>query len=115
MDVLNSQRFHFESIWNLVVTFLTEGQKCRINEKILRSTDQSAARTHLITRSATPAARKTDLVAYYASKITITRDSQIVTREAHKIYKCVNTKGIIDTKTSIVYPFGFQLSNNRNL
>ena len=48
------------------------------------------------------------MVAYYNSKISITKDSKLLTKKLEKIYKCVNTKGIIDINTSIVYPFGYK-------
>ena len=105
MDVLNSRQFHFDSIWNLVVTFLTEGQEKHESEK---TDTQSASKNSWITKAKSEVPPPKNLVAYYASKITITKDSQIISRETHKIYKCVNTKGLIDTETSIVYPFGFQ-------
>ena len=82
---MNSKRFQFDTIWKLVVSFLTQTQPGRI----LRSAEDG------------------DLVAYYNSKIAITKDSKLLSRKLEKIYRCVNTKGIIDTRTSIVYPFGY--------
>ena len=49
-----------------------------------------------------------DVVAYYNSKISITKDSKLLSKKLEKIYKCVNTKGMIDVNTSIVYPFGYR-------
>lgn len=40
-------------------------------------------------------------------KIMILNTSEIVTRPLKKLYRCVNTKGVIDTVTSVVYPYGF--------
>lgn len=48
-------------------------------------------------------------------KITIDKTSIIYTKKIVKNYKCVNTKGIIDRKTSIVYPYGYNPSYNTNI
>lgn len=40
-------------------------------------------------------------------KISISKESNILTKALQKKYKCVNNKGIIDSSTSIVYPFGY--------
>ena len=82
-----------------------EGQKKRESGK---TDNQPASENSWITKAKSEVPPPKNIVAYYASKITITKDSQIISRETHKIYKCVNTKGLIDTEISIVYPFGFQ-------
>ena len=84
---------------------MTEGQKKRESEK---TDTQSTSKNSWIAKTKSEVPPPKNLVAYYASKITITKDSQIISRETHKIYKCVNTKGLINTETGIVYPFGFQ-------
>ena len=83
---MNSKSFQFDTIWKLVVSFLTQtqpGHLFHFNED-------------------------RNLVAYYNSKIAITKDSKLLSKKLEKIYRCVNTKGIIDTSTAIVYPFGYK-------
>lgn len=53
--------------------------------------------------------RKGEHIEAKYEKIKITKKSEIITKQLDKIYKCVNTKGVIAAKTSIVYPFGYQI------
>ena len=85
LDAFNSKRFQFDVLWKMVVAFLNQFKK----GKTFQFEDE-------------------DVVAYYNSKISITKDSKLLTKKLEKIYKCVNTKGIIDVNTSIVYPFGYR-------
>ena len=80
----------------MVYNFL--GKKRQLDDDIILKLDESD--------QIEPPLKKMLTIGEY-NKITLTKRSEILTKHVKKIYKCVNTKGIIDRNTSIVYPFGY--------
>ena len=80
----------------MVYDFL--GKKRQLDDEIILKLDESD--------QIEPPLKKMLTTGEY-NKITLTKRSEILTKHVKKIYKCVNTKGIIDRNTSIVYPFGY--------
>ena len=74
------------------------GKKRQLDDNLIVQLDESD--------QSEPPFKKTITMAEY-NKITLTKRSEILTKHVKKTYKCVNTKGIIDRNTSVVYPFGY--------
>ena len=95
LDAHNTQAFEFETLETMVRDFL--GKKRKLDDGTIQKTDDDQR---------PPPLKKMITTAEY-DKITLTKRSEILTKHVQKTYKCVNTKGIIDRNTNIVFPFGY--------
>ena len=108
-----AQAFQFNVVEAMVHNFLDQGRSVASLSLIFNIPYVGASKPIIVGERKRkmvniegPSLKKLMTTAEY-NKISITNDSKIIIRPLKKLYACVNTKGLIDCNTSIVYTYGY--------